>query len=173
MSDVVSDIIAIGGDSLEREDAFEESFSARRGEVGGVLAVRQPCYFQYVFGRAILPKYKAELKFHNKERCFAVLQVKHARKKKLNFLMESWKDGESLAPVTESVDRLAKDSTGGYLLVFSANPPSQTEGRLRLVDGLPGVGSRTGEHRFPTKNQQGEDYEFWVVAWQVAGARST
>ena len=137
------------------------------------MAVRQACYFQYVFGRAILPKYKAELIFHNKERCFAELRVKLDRKKKLFFMMESWKDGESLAPVTESIDRLAKNSTGGYLLVFSANPPGQTEGRLRLVDGLSEIGSRTGEHRFPTKNQQGEDCEFWVVAWQVAGGRST
>jgi hypothetical protein len=169
MSEIVSEIISTGGRSLEKEDEFELWYSARKGGAGGILAVKQACYFQYVFGRAILPKYKAELKFHNEERCFAELKVKVDRKKKLLFMMESWRDGESLAPLTENVEALAKHPAGAYLLVFSANPPGQTEGRLGLIDGLSGVGNRTDVHRFLTKSTQGEDREFWIGCWQAAG----
>ena len=170
MSEIVSEIISTGGRSLEKEDEFERWYSTRKGEAGGVLAVKQACYFQYVFGRAILPKYKAELEFHNEERCFANLRVKLDRKKKLLFMMESWRDGESLTPLTESVEALAKHPAGAHLLVFSANLPGQTEDRLGLVDGLSGVGSRTHVHRFLTKSVEGEDREFWIGCWQVAGA---
>ena len=169
MPDLLSEILLLGGGSLEREDQFELSYSARKGLVGGILAVKQACFFQYVFGRAVLPKYKAELQFHNNGRCFAELRVKFQRKTFL-FLMESWKGGEDLAPLTEDLDRLANHSAGGWLLVFSASPPGQTEARLDQIDGLPGLGGRVGEHRFLTKSENGEDYEFWVGAWQHPAA---
>jgi hypothetical protein len=173
MSETVSEIISIGGRSLEKEDEFELWYGAHKGLTGGVLAVKQACYFQYVFSRAILPKYKAELNFHNAERCFAELRIKLHRKKTLLFRMESWRDGESPAPLTESVEALAKRPTGTYLLVFSANPPGQTEGRLGAIDGLSGLGNRMGVHRFLTKGVEGEDREFWIGCWQAATAGST
>jgi hypothetical protein len=171
MSQLISEIISTGGRELEREDEFQQWFFGSRGEAGGVLRIKLPCWRQYVFGRAILPKYHADLQFHNNERCFAELEVKFERKKYL-FVMEKWQEGEPQAPLTEAVDRLAKSSADATLLVFSANPFGQTEEFLRRIDGLPGVEGRSGVHRFPTKNDKDEDYEFWVGGWRVASRRS-
>jgi hypothetical protein len=170
MSRFVSEIISIGGQELEREDEFQQWFFGRRGEAGGVLRINLACWPQYVFGRAILPKYDAKLEFDNNERCFAELRVKFERKNYF-FTLEYWKEGESLTPLTESVDRLAKNSARAYLLVFSANPSGQTEEHLRLIDGLSGVGDRASAHRFRTKNDKGEDYEFWIGGWHVVSSR--
>jgi hypothetical protein len=169
MSRFVSEIISIGGRELEKEDQFQQSFFERRGEVGGVLRINMACWPQYVFGRAILPNYDANLEFDNNERCFAELRVKFERKNYF-FILEYWKEGESLTPLTESVDRLAKNSARAYLLVFSANPSGQTEEHLRLIDGLSGVGERISMHRFRTKNTAGEDREFWIGGWHVASS---
>jgi hypothetical protein len=170
MSQFISEIFSIGGRSLEKDDEFHEWYSQQRGEVGGLLTVNRPCFYPYVFGRALLPIYDCDLQFDNTERCFGELKVKHERKNYF-FIMETWKEGEPLTPLTESVARLARSSARAYLLVFSASPPSQTEAHLRLVDGLPGVASRTGAHRFHTRNEKGEEFEFWVGAWQVGSKR--
>ena len=172
MSQFVSEIISTGGRELEKEDQFQQSFFERRGEVGGVLRINLPCWPQYVFGRAILPKYDAKLQFYNNHRCFAELKVKFERKNYW-FVMEKWKEGEPLGPLTEAVDRLAKSPAGAYLLVFSASPFGQTEGHLHRIDGLPRLENRTNVHRFRTKNDKGEDYEFWIGGWRVASKAAT
>ena len=172
MSQFVSEIIAIGGRELEREEEFQQWFFRRRGEVGGVLRINLPCWRQYVFGRAILPKYKAKLQFYNNEHCFAELTVKFERKNYL-FIMEKWQEGEPLTALTESIGKLAKHSPEAYLLVFSASPIGQTERHLDLIDGLPGLRNRTSLHRFRTKNEKGEDYEFWIGGWHAASSGRT
>jgi hypothetical protein len=172
MSQFVSEIISIGGRELEKEDEFQQWFFGRRGEVGGVLRINLPCWRQYVFGRALLPKYDAKLRFYNEERCFAKLTVKFERKKYF-FIMEKWQEGEPLTALTESIGKLAKYSSGAYLLVFSASPIGQTEGHLYRIDRLSGLENRTNVHRFRTKNEKGEDYEFWVGGWQVASRSRT
>ena len=171
MSQLVSEIITTGGRELEKENEFQQWFFGRRGEAGGMLRIKLPCWHQYVFGRAILPKHYADLRFYNNERCFAELEVKFERKKYL-FVMETCQEGESLAPLTEAVDRLAKSSADVTLLVFSANPFGQTEEFLSRIDGLSGVEGRSGVHRFRTKNDKDEDYEFWVGGWRVASRQS-
>ena len=167
MSQLVSEIISLGGQELEREDAFQQWFFGRRGEAGGVLRINLAGWRQYVFGRAILPKYKAELRFYNNDRCHAELRIKFKRKN-IFFIMEKWEDGEPLTPFAESISRLAEDSADAYLLVFSASPLGQTEAHLHRIDGLSGIESRTSLHRFRTKNEKGEDYEFWIGGWRVA-----
>ena len=171
MSQFASELISIGGRELEKEDQFQRSLSVRRGEVGEVLRIDLACWHQYVFGRAILPKYDAKLKFYNDDRCYAELEVKLERKN-YNFIMEYWEEGESVTSLTESIDKLADYSTRAYLLVFSANPSGRTEGQLRLIDGLSGLENRTSVHWFRTKNEKGEDYEFWIGGWRfTSGGR--
>jgi len=166
MPQFVSQLISIGGQSLEKEDQFLQSVHARRGEDGGVLRVKLGCFYQYVFGRALLRNYDCQLRFEYEERCFAKLKVKFDRKNYF-FLMENWKGGEPLTSLKEGVDRLAKCSNEAYLLVFSAGPYGQTEGNLHLLDGLTGAENRVGGHRFRTKDVKGEDYEFWIGGWHV------
>lgn len=170
MSQFVSELISIGGQSLEKEDQFVQSVSERRGEIGGVLIVKWDCFYQYVFGRALLGKYDTQLRFNNEEHCFAELKVKFKRKQYF-FIMEHWKAGAPLTPLKEQVDKLAKYSNA-YLLVFSANPCGQTEENLDLIDGLKGAEGRAGLHRFRTRDAKGEDYEFWVGGWHVPGLQS-
>lgn len=167
MSDLLAEIIAIGGAELEREDEFEQWFFGNKGESGGVLRIDMPCWRQYVFGRVLLAKYHPELRFFNEDRCFGELKIKFQRKKYF-FILENWTQDEPLKALTESVDRLAKYSGKAFLLVFSANPFGHTEDHLARIDGLPGVESRGSVHRFRTKNEQGEDYEYWIGGWSVA-----
>ncbi len=171
MPQFVSQLISIGGQSLEKEDQFLQSVSERKGEVGGVLRVRWDCYYQYVFGRAIITQYDSELRFNNDDRCFAELRVQLKREVYF-FVMEHWKEGEPLTRLKQQVEQLAKYSNGAYLLVFSANPCGQTEGNVHLVDGLAGAENRASVHCFRTKDAKGDDYEFWIGGWRVPGKRS-
>ena len=166
MPRIVSELISIGGRSLEDEEQFQRSVLERQGAVGGILGVNLTCFPQYVFSRAILPKYHSKLEFTLDGRRVGELEVKFQRKKYF-FILDYWKE-EPLAPLQEDVDRLSKQKAEAYLLVFSANPYGETEGRLRLIDGLSGVERTANVHRFGAKTDEGEDSEFWVGGWKVA-----
>ncbi len=170
MSQLVSEILSIGGQSLEQEEQFLRWFSERKGEVGGLLRVDLICFPQYVFGRAIVPTYSSTLKFTLEGRRVGELKVKYHRNEYF-FIMDYWAD-ESLAPLQDDADRLATQKAEAYLLVFSANPYGETEGRLRLIDGLSGVEPRTSLYRLGAQTEKGETYEFWVGAWRVPPRRS-
>ncbi len=165
MFQLVSEIISIGGRSLEKEEQFLRSVQECKGKVGGILGVNLICFPQYVFGRAILPKYHSKLEFTLDGRRVGELNVK-VQKRKYFFIMDYWRE-EPLAPLQGDVGRLAKQKANAFLLVFSANPYGETEGKLRLVDGLPGVERTASVHRFGAQTEKGEDYEFWVGAWRV------
>lgn len=167
MTQFVSEILSIGGESLEREERFLRELSKRKGETGGLLRVDLICFPQYVFGRVVKPKFRATLEFTLEGRRVGELAVKIKRNAYF-FIMDYWKD-EPLAPLQDDVDRLAQQKkVEAYLLVFAANPFGETEGRMSLIDGLSGVEPRTGVYRFGAQTEKGEDHEFWVGAWRVA-----
>lgn len=166
MSQLVSEIVSVGGGSLEREEQFLRSVSERKGEVGGLLRVNLICFHQYVFGRALVPKYRTQLQFPLEGRRVAELSVQ-VRRSRYFFIMDYWRD-EPLAPLQEEADRLAATQKAeAYLLVLSANPYGETEGKLALIDGLAGVEPKTAVYRLAAQTEKGEDYEFWVGAWHV------
>jgi hypothetical protein len=171
MSQLVSQLLSIGGRSLEREEDWLRSDAARKGQHGGVITIDDICFCQYVFVRAILPEYRSTLEFTREGRRVAELAVAYERKHHF-FILDHWKD-EPVLPLQDHVDRLARQKPEAYLLVFSANPYGETEGKMRLVDGLAGVGERVAVHRFPAQTEKGEDTEFWVGAWRVPRQRPT
>jgi hypothetical protein len=170
MSQLVSELLSIGGRSLEEEERWLRSDARRRGGHGGLLTIDRICFCQYVFGRAILPKYKSTFEFTLDGRRVGELGVKFERKHYF-FILDHWKD-EPLAPLQDDVDRLAKQKAEAYLMVFAANPHGETEDRLRLVDALAGIGPRAGVHRFGAQTENGENYEFWVGGWRVPKGRT-
>ncbi len=170
MSELVPQLLSIGGRSLEREEDWLRTEAERKGGRGGILTIDEICFVQYVFGRAILPQFDSRLEFTRDGRRVGELRVTFERKRYV-FILEHWKD-EPLLPLQDHVDRLARQKAEAFLMVLSANPYAETESRLRAVEGLRGVGPRAGVHRFRTQTEQGEDHEFWVGAWPVARIRS-
>jgi hypothetical protein len=170
MSELVPQLLSIGGRSLEREEDSLRTEAERKGRRGGILTIDEICFVQYVFGRAILPEFDSRLEFTRDGRRVGELRVTFERKRYV-FILEHWKD-EPLFPLQDHVDRLARQKGEAFLVVFSANPHAETESRLRAVEGLQGVGPRFGIHRFRAQTEQGEDHEFWVGAWPVARMRS-
>ncbi len=170
MTQLVSQLLSIGGRSLEQEEDWLRSDAARKGQHGGILTIDQICFCQYVFARAVLPKFHSTLEFTRDGRRVGELSVRHERKHYF-FILDHWKD-EPLLPLQDHVDRLAEHKAEAYLLVFSGNPYGETEGKTRLVDGLPGVEPRASIHRFAAQTDKGEDHEFWVGAWRVPKRRT-
>jgi hypothetical protein len=170
MSDFVSELIAIGGRSLEQDEEYLKSVFARKGEVGGLLRVNVDvviCYYQIVFARVILPKYRAKLQFRYEGRREGELAIKRGRNRYF-LVLDHWRE-DTTAPIQKNVDDLAtrNEKDEACLVVFSANADGETEERLALIDGLPGIGDRAGAHRIRTRNEKGEDCEFWIVGWHV------
>jgi hypothetical protein len=165
MSELLPQLLSIGGRSLEREERWLRTEAERKGRRGGLLAIDVICFPQYVFGRAILPEFDSRLQFTREGRRVGELRVAFERRRYL-FVLEHWKD-EPLLFLQDHVDRLAREKAEAYLLVLSANLYGETEGRLRAVDALPGLGPRAGVHRFSAQTDQGEDHEFWAAAWPV------
>ena len=165
MSQLVPQLLSLGGLSLEREEEYLRSDAERRGGRGGILTIDEICFCQYVFGRVIPPEFDATLEFTREGRRVGEIRVKFERKPYF-FILDHWKD-EPLPPLQDHVERLAGQKAEACLLVFSANPYGETEERTRLVDGLPGVGPRAGIHRFGAETENGEIREFWVGAWPV------
>ncbi|HZZ60621.1 MAG TPA: hypothetical protein VFE63_05535 [Roseiarcus sp.] len=165
MSQLISEIIATGGRALEEEEQWQRSVQEGKGEAGGILGVNVICFHPYVFIRAILTNYRAKHAFTVEGRRVGELKVK-IQKKQYFFIVDFWKD-EPLAPLQESVERLAKQKAEACLIVLSANRYGETESRLRLIDGLAGLESREGVYRFGAKTDEGEDVEFWVGGWKV------
>lgn len=165
MSQLISEIIATGGRELEEEEQWQRSVQAGKGEAGGILGVNVICFHPWVFIRAILPNYRAKHSFTLEGRRVGELKVK-IQKKEYFFIVDFWKD-DPLAPLQEEVERLAKQKAEACLIVLSANPYGETEGRLRLIDGLNGVEPIEGVYRFGAKTDEGVDVEFWVGGWRV------
>jgi len=165
MPHLLSDIIAVGCGSLEREEQYLRRETERKGQAGGLLAIDLICFCQYVFVRAILPRYKATIAFTREGRRVGELSVKSERRPYF-LILDHWKD-EPVDVLEAAVDRLAGQKAEAYLLVLSANRHGETEGRQRLVAGLEGVAEKTAEHRFPARAASGEELEFWVAAWRV------
>ena len=165
MSQLLSDIVAIGCGSLEQEEQFLRRETERKGQAGGLIAINLIGYCPYVFLRAVLPKYNAKHAFDREGRRVAELAVKFRRKNHL-LILDHWKD-EPADVLEAAVDRLAREKAEAYLIVLSANRQGETDRRQRLVEGLEGVAEKTAEHRFPTLSASGEQLEFWVAAWRV------
>lgn len=165
MSQLLSDIMAIGGRSLEQEEQFLRRQTERKGQAGGLLAVDLICFCPYVFLRAVLPKYNSKHEFTREGRRVAELAVKFERKN-YSLVLDHWKD-EPVDVLHGAVDRLTGKKAEAYLIVFSANRKAETEERQRLVEGLEGVGEKAAEHRFPALDASGEELEFWVAAWRA------
>ena len=166
MSRLLSDIFALGCASLEREEQFLRGQAERDGQVGGLLAVDDICFCQYVFIRAVLPKFHATHAFTREGRRVGELVVKHDRKQHCFLVLDHWKD-EPADVLEAAVDRLAGQKAEAYLVVISANRFGETEERQRLVEGLGGVGEKAAERRFPARTASGEENELWVAAWRV------
>ena len=165
MSELVSEIVATGGRSVEEEEQWQRSVQEGKGEAGGILGVNQICFHQYVFIRGILEKYRAKHAFTREGRRVGELTVK-IQKKRHFFILDFWKD-EPLKPLQEEVDRLSKQKAEAYLIVLSANPYGETESKLRLIDGLAGLEPRAGIYRFGARTDEGGDVEFWVGGWKI------
>jgi hypothetical protein len=168
MSQLLTDIIAIGCRSLEQEEQSLRRETERKGQAGGLIAIDLICFCPYVFLRAVLPKYDAKHEFTREGRRVGELAVKFERKS-YYLILDHWKD-EPVDVLQAAVDRLAlRRKAEACLIVLSANQYGETEGRQRLVDGLKGVAEKTNEHRFPTRAANGEELEFCVAAWRVPG----
>ena len=127
MSQLVSQLLSIGGRSLEREEDWLRSDAERKGQHGGILTIDEICFCQYVFVRAILPEFDSTLEFTREGRRVAELGVKYERKHYF-FILDHWKD-EPVLPLQDHVDRLARQKPETYLLVFSANPLRRNRGK--------------------------------------------
>jgi hypothetical protein len=166
MSQLISEVIATGGRSLEEEEQWQRSLQERKGETGGILGVDLICFHQSVFIRGILEKYRAQHAFTLEGRRVGELRMKF-QKKEYVFILDFWKD-EAPAALQEEAERLAKQKAeAAYLIVLSANPYGETESRLDLIDRLTGVEPRASVYRFGARTDDGEDFEFWAGGWKV------
>lgn len=167
MSQLLSDIVAIGGRSLEQEEQSLRKQSERKGETGGLLTVDLICFRPYVFLRAILPRYNAQHAFTRDGRRVGELTVRFERRNYF-FVLDHWND-EPVEVLEVALDRLSGRKGESYLIVSSANRFGATEERQRLVAALDGVAAEVmGEYRFPAATANGEELEFWVAAWRAA-----
>ena len=169
MSEFLSELLSIGGAELEREEAWLRREAHDKGAYGGILSIDLVCFCPYVFTRAVLPKYRAKHAFTHEGRPVADIDIVRGRGRHA-FIVDHWK-AEPREALEEDVERLGQREGELHLLVMSGNRPTDTEDRMRQVDGLPGVGSRAGMHRLDAETGAGEIHEFWVGAWTVRRPR--
>lgn len=91
------------------------------------------------------------------------------------FEMKNWRADVHLAAIQHDVAAL-RDRLGehrhGYILVTAMNPLGMTDENLQyLLAHVPDLINVPRElFRFPTKDVDNEDYEFWVCGWPVLPA---
>jgi hypothetical protein len=169
MSEFLSELLSIGGAELESEEAWLRREARDKGGFGGILTIDLVCFCPYVFIRAVLPKYRGDHAFAHEGRPVADVEITRGRARHA-FIVDHWKD-EPLQALEEDVERLGQRQGELHLLIMSANPPVETEDRMRKVGSLAGVGPQSGMHRFDAETGAGEIRQFWVGAWSVQRPR--
>lgn len=122
-------------------------------------------YYQFLIWRAILHKWHAEVE---KERWDLTVVADGARHV---FEMKRWFSEAGFREIPGIRRDIAKLGLlpHGYMLIFSANPPKDTDTQLKwLEDKLQGIEKASlVDYRLPTFNGLGNAIEFWVAGWPV------
>jgi hypothetical protein len=169
MATFMSDVASIAGRALETEDQELKKIFNGRGQAGGILRNELERYYQYIFWKAILPKYDAKLRFKHAEGYVPDLQLDYNGVSYF-FEMKYWAE-EHLRRIKADIKKVGIYTTGGYLVVFSANPAEKTEENLKLIDDLLATEARQGLYSFGTTNQVGRAVEFWVGIWHISSQK--
>lgn len=168
MNDLLTDVIAIGGRALEAEDVKLRAIYKSRGQHGGLLRTDFERYYQFVVWRSLVEKYDAQIEFSCEG--FPVDLTVNSNGQHI-FEMKNWRE-EHTTRLSSDIRRLQNFHTGGYLLVFSNNPPDLTVENLDLIGQLPGISSNPAIHRFMAEYLTGKPFEFWFAGWQVGASSS-
>ena len=119
MTGFISDIVSMAGRALEVEDRELRIINEGRGKQGEILRIEWERYYQYILWKSIVPKYDAEIKVKQKDGFFSDLEVYHDGVEYV-FEMKYWKK-EHLLREIKDIEKLAKYSSRGVLLLFSEN----------------------------------------------------
>jgi hypothetical protein len=161
------EVVKAGGLALQVEDCLIRAAMLHHGRSGGLVHARNERYHQFIIWRAILPLWSAEI-----ERDESTDLLLRSADGDHHFEMKNWRSiaGDSeISPIQRDIDRLRRRASG-YILITSANLPSQTEenfaylsSRLNGIDPL-----QRSDFRFVTENEKGTAIDFWIAGWPVA-----
>lgn len=165
----VDELVSLAGAALEAEDRYILGCSTISNKKGGLLRFPNERYYQFVVCRGWLSRWDTTPERHLHD---AVISVDDGDVATIE--MKCWRsdNGEpEISGIRRDIEKLKKTGWSAFMMIFSANEASQTEGNFAfLYERLPEL--RACAHKvysFPTVSPFVADrqVDFWVAGWQL------
>jgi hypothetical protein len=170
MTVTLSKLIDIAGAALEAEDRVVLGASVIHGERSGIIRWGNEHFYQYVVCRSWLSRWHTAPEKEN--RYDAVISI--AGNPVAAVEMKRWwsEEGKEEIPrIRTDIEKLKKaNSENAFLIIFSANNPTQTDENIRFLNNwLPELSDKPMHlYSFPTLSPYEDSLcEFWIAGWQM------
>ena len=181
MSPDLKKIVALSAEALKIEDTFLLEAKAKQGSLyerdqGGVLAIRNERYYQFIVARYLMEKMTSRIGLEV-DRHDIVVYPDASGEYDIAVEMKRWMSHGGVTEIRgikrDIEEKLARSRASRRLmLLFSANAPGETTDNLKfLANQLERRDVSLWEtSEFQTSDERGMPVEFWLAGFQVDSA---